>query len=379
MKRKLMALCTVIVAISVVFTISGGSALKNNSAQDVSYIERPQYYNEAADMNTTMNEAGDMNSTASATTPVDNYLDGKLEGFSAVRSVIGGLFGGDETGEGESSGSGLGSGLGIGDGIGSIGGIFGGVFGGGTGTTASNTVVVTYSTNNSTAGYIEPVPAATYTVANNNNLPSAESTLGTTSVVVSQVVTLNNNTTTNPYQKPAGTINPGDSGEGVKWIQWIFYYTGYGLDENSITGVYDENTQALVKKLQGEKGLTADGIVNDATIDKIELLYYEFTVTQATSAVVGIITIPETVGTTGDGAADETDSFGLVVAIVAAIWCLVIIIIIVLFILKKKKKSKKDNGQKAEVKEETRELTENIDADEILEEVADEIKETKEL
>lgn len=350
MKKKLMAFCTVIVVVSVVFTVSGVGVFRTQTEQDISYAQRSQYYNEADDMNTTMNEVADLNSTTAVTNPVGGFVDSKLEGFSSVGSIVGDLLGGGDSDDGGF----LGSGGGVGDAIGGIGDLFGGILGGNSDETTPGNNVVTYPSGDNPGGYIDPVPAATFTPDENDTpspslspspSPSVPSAQTGSNASVSQGASQNNNSTTNPYQKPAGTINPGDSGEGVKWLQWVFFYTGYGLDEKDITGEYDEKTQKLVEKLQKEKGLTVDGVVNDAVIDKIELLYYEHMITDTTT-VAGVITLPNTLPTTGEGAEEKSNnSFSLAIAIVAAIWCVAIIIILVVYLLKKKGQKTKDKTE----------------------------------
>ena len=83
------------------------------------------------------------------------------------------------------------------------------------------------------------------------------------------------NTTVNPYAKPAGQLNPGDKGDGVKWLQWILIYTECGL-QGSITGEYDDATAAAVKNLQLKYGMTVDGIATTEVIEKAEAMYNDY-------------------------------------------------------------------------------------------------------
>ena len=86
----------------------------------------------------------------------------------------------------------------------------------------------------------------------------------------------NPDTLVNYFAKPSGDINPGDEGEVIKWVQWNLCYGGYGLKDSQITGLYDETTVNLVKKLQTENELTSDGIINAATLELIdELIEYK--------------------------------------------------------------------------------------------------------
>jgi len=57
----------------------------------------------------------------------------------------------------------------------------------------------------------------------------------------------------------------GDSGALVKEIQECLVQMGY-LDEDDVTGIYDETTVEAVKKFQKKNGLTADGVAGDQTL-----------------------------------------------------------------------------------------------------------------
>ena len=83
------------------------------------------------------------------------------------------------------------------------------------------------------------------------------------------------NTTVNPYQKPTTRLNPGDKGDGVKWLQWVLIYTECGL-QGSITGEYDDATAAAVKNLQLKYGLTVDGIATLEVIEQAEVMYNDY-------------------------------------------------------------------------------------------------------
>ncbi len=331
MKRKLMAFCAAVIVASVSFTVMFGNKTGNGGMNDISYAERAQYYDEAADMNTVRDEAADMNNSTTQS-KVDNYIEDKTNAVSNSGSLIGG-FGG------------------FGGIIGDVGDIIGSIIGGSGNVTQSSTPVSTYPVSTNNVGFIDPVPAVTY-IQGQTTVPVASATTPPTVNTTSQSETVNFAATSNPYKKPAGEIKPGDSGEGVKWMQWMFIYTNYGLTGKPVTGVYDAETEALVKKLQQEKGLASDGVVNDAVIDKIELLYYEYSVTATTAAPSAILTAPETIGVTAPvvDSGEKNGTLGIVIIILAAIWCIAIIAIMIIFMLKKKKK-KKAVEDKTEVSE----------------------------
>lgn len=69
--------------------------------------------------------------------------------------------------------------------------------------------------------------------------------------------------TTNPYSMPSSNISYGQSGTGVKWLQWELVNTfGYNID---IDGIFGNDTKNAVVSLQKANGLSADGIVGKDT------------------------------------------------------------------------------------------------------------------
>ncbi len=324
MKRRLMALCAVIMVAAVSLTVVGAKPAETVKT-DISCAELPQHYNEADDMNNTKDEAADMNNTTTQG-KVDNYIEDKTNAAANSGGLISG-FGG------------------FGGIVGDIGDVIGGIIGGDKGgNTQNSTPAATYPNSTNNIGYIDPVPAVTY-IQGQISLPVDNSTTLTT-VNNIESDTFNASLILNPYKKPAGEIKPGDSGEGVKWLQWIFMYTNYGLAGKPVNGVYDEETQTLVKKLQKENGFVEDGVVNDAVIDKIELLYYEHTLITTTTPSASLITAPSTIETTtADGDNDgSSNPLGKIIIIISAIWCIAIVVIIILLVSKKKKVKKNKTG-----------------------------------
>lgn len=278
-------------------------------------------------------------------------LGGVIDDVSDVGSGLGDLVGG----------SGLGSGLGsgIGDALGGLGDLIGGLVDGGGGSgNSGNSGDVTYDVNTETMGYIDIIPAVT----DYASVPQ----LGTPSSTVAQPVneTVDFAATQNPYTKPTTDLKGGDTGEGVKWMQWIFIYTRYGLKDDGITGVFDEQTMAVVKKLQKENGMTVDGVVNDAVIDKIELLYFQTIYTTAAPAVATQPTAPLTTGADAvDGEKDAgSASIKTLFIIVIAVWVVAIAFVVALFIIKKskgKKKAKANSDEKSAKETEDKPSEEN--------------------
>ncbi len=193
----------------------------------------------------------------------------------------------------------------------------------------------TYNVNTETMPQIDMVPAVS-----GFTMPTQSSS--TTVPVVNETVDFA--AVKNPYQKPKGEIKGGDTGEGVKWVQWIFIYTRYGLKDNGITGVFDEDTIAVVKKLQKENGLTADGIVNDVVLDKIELLYFEATYSTTVPAITQTTQTPQTMANTeAEGNSNGSGNvliYILLFILIVFIWIIAFIFIIIYAIIRKKKKKK---------------------------------------
>lgn len=71
-----------------------------------------------------------------------------------------------------------------------------------------------------------------------------------------------------PYQEPTGDIRKGDSGEGVRWVQWWLGQRGYrGLDGKVLgcDGQFGPNTDYALRVFQREYNLTMDGICGEKT------------------------------------------------------------------------------------------------------------------
>ncbi len=333
MKKKFSVLCSVIAVFALIVTVMGVKLPVADVKNDVSYAALEQYYDDADDMNTTM--ANEPTEEASSSGGSSSGLGDLLGGIGGSGDLGGGLL----------------------DGIGGIGGIFGdagdvlgSLLGGGSAGSSSNGVLNTTVGGNDVI-YIDPVPAATQNVTQGETIvPPANNTQANAESTVPVAETINPSATTNPYAKPTGEIKPGDMGDGVKWMQWVLIYTGYGLEGKEVTGIYDDETVELVKKLQAEKGLTPDGIVNDDDIAAIELLYFEYIIngqtTSAQSTAVDTTAIGTVGGTQND---DDSDRIVIIIAIIliAFVWIIAIVVIIVLLIIKKKK-GKKADAQKTE-------------------------------
>lgn len=141
----------------------------------------------------------------------------------------------------------------------------------------------------------------------------------------------------NPYTKPAGSFRPGDEDETIKWLQWIFVYTG-SLPSTGVNGKLDDNTVAAVKTLQRKYGLTVDGAITPEVVKAAEQDFY--------AAVGGLSTVPaesatEPVSEQEPAPGDYHNNVGVIVLIIciAVIWCVAAGAIVFILLYKKKKKA----------------------------------------
>lgn len=327
MKKKFIVLCTFIVALSICVTMFGvpNVAVKNDTTTA-----------------TMKNHSAPKAETTGSNAWGDIVGDVIGDIGSGSTGDIGGLLGGvDTSGLGDTIGGFGDSFGGIGDALGGIAGgmgdTLGGIFGGGFGGSGSGTAVNTtapISTTSADIGLIIPVPAATQTpsvVA--TTVPSVSETLATGE-------TVDYATASNPYTKPTATFVAGDEDETIKWLQWIFIYTGFGLNDNGITGVLDEDTVAVVKKLQHENKMTVDGNITEDVIKAAEVLYYQSIIGGDASAIE--VSSDATTGENVSNQAVETGKgngipVALLIVVLVIIWVLAIGGIVLLFIFKKKK------------------------------------------
>lgn len=329
MKRKIIALSLALVVVAVSLVVAGVK-MSDPTKENISQGSVDTY---AA--------PGESNGI------VGDYANGQLEVATDLMGLVTDLsdIGGDIISNvGGDIGLG-GQGGGIGDLIGDAGGMIGGILGGnggsgGVGGLGGNTGE-TYPPQNTTGGYITIVPAATdyYTIPDPNLTVSA-----TDSANVGETVDFA--VDVNPYTKPTGELKGGDTGDGVKWIQWMFIYTRYGLSDNGITGVFDEDTMAVVKKLQKESGMVVDGIVDDEVISKIEYLYYQAIYSEPATFAPATYEAKQTPYTVE---VEEDNSTAIILILISVVWILAIVLIIVIKLTKgKAKKSKARTSQPKE-------------------------------
>ncbi len=75
-----------------------------------------------------------------------------------------------------------------------------------------------------------------------------------------------------PYTEPTVTLSQGDSGDGVKWLQWYLCKLGY-LTASDIDGSFGPTTLNAVKSFQTDKSITVDGLVGSGTRTALKNAY----------------------------------------------------------------------------------------------------------
>ena len=337
MKRKITVFCSLIIALSVCIAMLGVTGFE--AKNDITTATIQNYYAPKTE-DTTANALDDIVGGLGDMGDLFGSVD-----TSGIGDAVGG-FGDSLGGIGDAFG-------GVGDAIGGlaggIGDALGGIFGGGLGGSGSGTVVNTTAsvpTTSADIGLIIPVPAATQTPSETVAIPVVSETMATGE-------TVDYAATSNPYIKPSATFVAGDEDETIKWLQWIFIYTGYGLKDNGITGVLDEETVAVVKKLQHENKLTVDGNVTEEVIKATEALYYKSLIGDDVSAieVSSDATTGENVSNQGAATGNSKSvTVALLIIVLVIIWVLAIGGIVLLFVFKKKKMNaeKKMEAEKKE-------------------------------
>lgn len=371
MNRKIRLFGALVLAVCFVVTVTGtgfGSGVKSNVSTvtagdykapigiggEIFFDNEPSYPTAAHSQESTQSvgTSGTTNFGAELSSnvgeKVSSFVDEKFGDLTGIGGDVQGIgeavsnfIGSDAVGQFGDTLSGFAAGFGqLGGGIGDIfagigsgsgGSIFDSLLGGGGG---QNT---TYPTASHTGGYIEPVVTKAPTkAATTPNLPDTKiTTHGATVDYALQAV---------PYAKPTGEIKAGDKGDGVKWLQWIFIYTHYGLRDDGITGVMDDDTVAVVKKLQQERGFEVNGKVDQKLIDAAEALWYQYKNNPATTVTVPV---PETTAAAASAGTTDAGKSTIVlgVIIIALVWIVAIALIIFILIYRRRGKKKAKKGR----------------------------------
>jgi peptidoglycan hydrolase-like protein with peptidoglycan-binding domain len=189
---------------------------------------------------------------------------------------------------------------------------------------------------------IDPVVTGSY----NSNLQ--QNTTASTPISSLNGENVDYNTTVNPYQKPTTQLNPGDKGDGVKWLQWILIYTECGL-QGSITGEYDDVTAAAVKNLQLKYGMTVDGIATTEVIEKAELMYNEYIngISNSTpNAPVVFNTVANTTATDGNKNKPDTNfAVTAIIVVLVIVWIFAIAAVCIIVHIKRRGIKLSENGE----------------------------------
>lgn len=188
---------------------------------------------------------------------------------------------------------------------------------------------------------IDPVVTGSY----NSNLQ--QNTTASTPISSLNGENVDYNTAVNPYQKPTTQLNPGDKGDGVKWLQWILIYTECGL-QGSITGEYDDATAAAVKNLQLKYGMTVDGIATTEVIEKAELMYNEYIngISNSTpNAPVVFNTVANTTATDGNKNKPDTNfAVTAIIVVLVIVWIFAIAAVCIIVHIKRRSIKLSENG-----------------------------------
>ena len=334
MKRKITVLSSLVICVAVLVTVFGFGA--DSVKTDTTMVEINMQY--AKETSATTNAIGSLIENVAGGNVIGDALNGAGQNLgSALEGVTGNLSGasgnvGDALGNVSEALGSIGNGGGLAGVVGGLGDAIDGISGALSGLTTTKPATTELDT-------INPVPAVSqYDTEVANPIVNQNTTEPTTTLPEGAGETVDYSATYNPYKKPTIELKAGDKDNSVKWVQWIFIYTHYGLREDGITGVLDDDTVHLIKKLQAEKGLTVDGNMTKDFVDSLELYFYECTFgTGSTTAEP--LTQPTQMETTVDTVSGEKNSnLPILIVSLIFIWVLAIVAIVVLVIFLKKKK-----------------------------------------
>lgn len=363
MKKKLTVLCSFMLVLSIcvaVFSTDGMAKTDMTTATIKNYNGPKTETTTSNALGGIVNDVlGGLGSGELSSDKIDSVL-GSIEGVSGdIDSAIGN-FGDSVGGIGDGFGGigdalgGIGSGLSdsLGGALGNLGGSIGS--GSGTGTVVKTTAPA--STTSADIGLIIPVPAATQTPSETQASSMPEN--------AAEGETVDFAATSNPYKKPTATFTAGDKDETIKWLQWIFIYTDYGLKDDGITGVLDDDTIAVVKKLQHNNKMTVDGNITEDVIKAAEVLYYQSILGGDVSAIEVSSDATTGAGVSSPAVSGEKKSdipVALLIVVIVIIWILAIGGIVLLFVFKKKKiKAAKNADEKTDSEKKENEDTSGV-------------------
>ncbi len=333
MKRKIAVLSSLVVCIAVLVTVVGVGA--DNVKTDTTMVEINAQY--AKETGATTNAIGGLIENVAGGNVIGDALGGAGQNVSgAIAGVTGNLSGaagnvGDAIGNVSQALDGIGNGGGLAGVVGGLGDAIDGISG------ALNGLTTT-KPSTTELGTITPVPAVSqYDTQVVNPIVNQNTTESTTAVADGVGETVDYSATSNPYKKPTIELKAGDKDNSVKWVQWIFIYTHYGLKEDGITGVLDDDTVHLIKKFQAEKGLAVDGNMTKDFVNSLELYFYECTFGMGSTTTAPVVNATQMETTANAGSGEENSNLPILIVALVLIWVLAIVAIAVLVIFLKKK------------------------------------------
>lgn len=354
MKKKITVLSSLVVCVAIIVTVMCFGT--DSSKADTTMVELNIQY--AKETSATTNAIGGLIENVAGGNVVGDALGSAGQNIgSALEGVTGNLS--DAAGNiGEALG-------GIGNGGGGLAGVVGGLGDAIDGISGALNGLTTTKPATTELDTITPVPAASqYDTQAANPIVSNNTTIPTSAVAEGEGETVDYSATSNPYKKPTIELKAGDKDNSVKWVQWIFIYTHYGLKEDGITGVLDDDTVHLIKKFQAEKGLTIDGNMTKDFVNALELYFYEYSFGTSSTTAVPLAQPTQIDSNVTSGEGEKQSNTSILIVALVLIWVLAIIAILVLVIFLKKRKSVEAKAE-APVKPEAKpEATGNKDIDE---------------
>lgn len=227
-----------------------------------------------------------------------------------------------------------------------IGGIFSGIFDGIKDFIPSTNKQTTGSNFFDPINPVDPIGQGSFNTGTGNSVQQNNSALSSTNAAINGEY-VDYNTTVIPYAKPTGALNPGDKGDGVKWLQWILIYTECGL-QNPITGDYNDATAAAVKNLQLKYGMaTVDGIASQEVIEKAEQMYNDY-INGVSSQSTSSPAVFNTVGSTtpqSDKKQPPDVAVTIIIVILIIVWIFAIAAVFIIVHIKRKKITLSEDGE----------------------------------
>ncbi len=328
MKKKLTVLSSLVICVAIIVTVMSFGF--DSKKTDTTMVALDAMY--AKETSATTNAIGGLIENVAGGNVIGDAIGGAGQNIgSALEGVTGNLS--DAVGNVGDAIGGIGNGDGLAGIVGGLGDAIGGISGALSGLTTTKPATTELGT-------ITPVPAASqYDTQAANPIISNNTTIPTTAVADGEGETVDYSATSNPYKKPTIELKAGEKDISVKWVQWIFIYTHYGLKEDGITGELDADTVHLIKKFQAEKGLTVDGNMTKDFVNALELHFYEYSFGTSSTTAVPLTQPTQMESNVTTGETEKQSNTTILIVALVLIWVLAIAAILALVIFLKKKKS----------------------------------------